>query len=75
MPAYPGSKPRPSSPTGRASLDRLVDWEANAYAVRRRHRSIAAGTPVDDELPDGPLADLDETRAALRRLSWTVGER
>jgi len=44
----------------------LADWEARAFAALRRQRDAA--TPVDDELPDDPLADLAATRSALDRL-------
>ena len=57
---------RGNSPTGKASREKLAEWEARAFPALRRQRDAA--TPIDDELPDDPLADLDETRSALRRL-------
>lgn len=57
---------RGNSKTGGASRARLAEWEARAFTALRRQRD--ATTPVDDELPDDVLADIDETRSALRRL-------
>jgi len=67
MPASPGSKPRTSR--GSADPALLDDWEANAYASRRRQRAIAANTIVDDTLPDDPWLHPAETRAALELLA------
>ena len=64
MPASRGE--RPSSKTGRADPAKLAEWERGAFSALRRHRDTP--TLVDDELPDDPLRDLDETRSALRRL-------
>jgi len=64
MPASPGPEPRRSS--GGADPAKLAEWEARTFGALRRHRD--ATTPVDDELPDDPLADLEETRSALRRI-------
>lgn len=63
MPGSRGSE-RPSSKG--ADRTKLAEWEAGAFSALRRHRD--ASTPVDDELPDDPLRDLDETRSALRRI-------
>lgn len=63
MPASRGDE-RPSS--GGADRDKLAEWEARTFGPLRRQRDAA--TLIDDELPDDPLADLDETRSALRRL-------
>lgn len=54
---------RPSRPV---TPEALAEWEARTFTALRKQRD--AGTPFDDELPDDPLADLDETRAALARL-------
>ena len=44
-------------------------WPRGSDARSRCYASNAElVTVVDDELPDDPLADLDETRYALRRL-------
>jgi hypothetical protein len=51
---------------GKADPAKLAEWEARAFTALRRHRDAA--TIVDDELPDDPLADLEETRSALDRL-------
>ena len=59
-----GSTERPSS--GGADRARLAAWERRAFTVLREHAELV--TVVDDGLPDDPLADLDETRYALRRL-------
>jgi len=64
MPGSRGDEGRPSA--GRADPDKLAEWERRAFSATRRHRDAA--TTVDDELPDDPVADLDETRSALRRL-------
>ena len=53
MPGSRGAEPRPSS--GGVTPRALADWEARAFAALRRQRDAA--TPVDDELPDDPLAD------------------
>ena len=59
MPASRGnSKPDPT---------KLAEWEAGAFSELRRQRD--ATTPIDDELPDDPLADLAETRSALQRIA------
>ena len=52
---------------GGADRARLAEWETRTFAALRRHADLA--TVVDDMLPDDPLADLDETRAALLRLA------
>lgn len=64
MPSSPGPSRRGSS--GGADPAKLAEWEQRAFGALRRHRD--ATTPVDDELPDDPLADVDETRSALRRI-------
>lgn len=65
MPASPGnSESRPSS--GGVDPAKLADWEARTFSALRRHRD--APTPIDDELPDDPLRDLDETKSALERI-------
>ena len=63
MPASRGDE-RPSS--GGADREKLAEWESRTFGAFRRQRD--ASTPFDDELPDDPLADLEETRSALRRL-------
>lgn len=63
MPSSPGSS-RPHS--AGADPAALAEWETRTFSALRRHRDAA--TPVDDELPDDPLADLVETRSALERL-------
>lgn len=57
---------RPSS--SGADVARLADWEVRTFTALRRQRDAA--TPVDDELPDDLLADVEATRAALRRLGY-----
>lgn len=64
MPASRGDDERRSS--GRADPVKLAEWQAEKFTAFRRHRDLV--TVVDDELPDEPLADLDETRSALDRL-------
>lgn len=64
MPGSRGAEPRPSS--GGVTPQALADWEARTFTALRRQRDAA--TPVDDELPDDPLADLEATRSALNRL-------
>lgn len=64
MPGSPGRPERPHS--NGASREKLAEWERRTFSALRRHRD--APTLVDDELPDDPLRDLDETRSALRRL-------
>lgn len=64
MPSSPGSD-RP--PAAGASRELLAEWQRGAFTKLRAHRDAA--TPIDDELPDDPLADLDETRSALDRLA------
>ena len=51
---------------GKADPAALAEWEARTFTALRRHRDAA--TPIDDELPDDPLADLAETESALERL-------
>lgn len=63
MPASRGSERKPSTGADRESL---AAWEARTFSALRRQRD--ARTPIDDELPDDPLADLDETRSALARI-------
>jgi len=60
----PGS--RGERPHGKATPATVAEWEARAYPTFRRRRELV--TVVDDELPDDPLRDLDETRSALDRL-------
>lgn len=64
MPGSRGPTERPSS--GGADRAKLAEWERRTFSALRRHRD--APTLVDDELPDDPLRDLEETRSALRRL-------
>jgi hypothetical protein len=63
MPPSRGDE-RPSS--AGADRTKLAEWEARTFGALRRHRDLV--TIVDDELPDDPLADLDETRSALGRI-------
>lgn len=65
MPASPGPEPRRSSGGG-VDPNKIAEWEARTFAALRRHRD--ASTPVDDELPDDPLRDDDETKSALARI-------
>lgn len=58
---------RGERPYRRPSREALAEWEAGRYEVLRRQRDLV--TIVDDELPDDPLADMDETRSALDRLA------
>lgn len=61
MPVSPGSDPRPASSGARA--DRLADWQARRFTALRRHAEHS--TAMDDNLPDDPMADLEETRRAI----------
>lgn len=54
---------RPNRP---ADARQLAEWETRTFSKLRRDHE--APTPFDDELPDDPLADLEETRSALSRL-------
>jgi len=63
----PGS--RGERPHGTPTPQSLGEWEARTFSALRRHRDLV--TVFDDELPDDPLADLDETRSALDRLAET----
>lgn len=56
---------RGNNPAG-ASREKLAEWETRAFQKLKEHRN--ATTPVDDELPDELLADLEETRSALERV-------
>lgn len=62
----PGSRGDRPAGSGRADRAAVIEWETATFDTLRRHRD--ASTIFDDELPDDPLADLDETRSALRRL-------
>lgn len=64
MPSSRGDRARPA--TGSADRAKLAEWERSAFSLFRAHRDLV--TVVDDELPDDPLADLEETRSALSRL-------
>ena len=48
---------------GRASIDKLAEWQTRAYPRLRRARE--SGTPVDDALPVEPVLEQAATRAAL----------
>jgi hypothetical protein len=51
---------------GRASIDKLAEWQTRAYPRLRRARE--SGTPVDDALPVEPALDRAGTLAALEDL-------
>ncbi len=57
----PSARDRAEAP----SPEDFAAWQARRFS---RIRSAEVETPVDDELPVDALADLDATRAALRRL-------
>ena len=65
MPGSHGGSPRRKS--AGADREKLAEWEARTFGALRRHRDLV--TVVDDELPDDPLRDLDETRSALERIA------
>lgn len=59
---------------GSITPQQLAEWETCAFSALRRHRDLAASTPIDDALPGDALdmlgsnAGRDELRQLLRSL-------
>jgi hypothetical protein len=41
---------------GTVTPQRLPEWRSRAFSALRGHRELAASTPIDEALPDDPIA-------------------